>query len=69
MSLEGEQRPVDAAAEVAERTAETAVLAEYIRDTEPRHAREELFNQLIKMIDDTHELAFDTYDELDRGDE
>ena len=52
-----ERRPVDHVQESRAIAAEAAELAEHIRDTEPRWKREELFNQLIEMIDDSHQEA------------
>ena len=65
MSLEGEQRPVDAAQEIAGVTAEAAELAEHIRDTDPQWKREELLTELVDMIDDAHELSCRTQLELE----
>jgi len=69
MSLEGEQRPVDAAREIAGINAEAAGLAEHIKDTDPRWKREELLDQLLTMVDDAHELAIRTEMELEDTDE
>jgi len=52
-----ERRPQDLAQEAGGVAAEAAELAEHIRDTDPRYRREELMNQLIRMIDDAHEAA------------
>jgi len=53
----GEMRVQDAAHEIAGINAEAAGLLEYVKETKPRHRREELLEQAIKMIDDAHELA------------
>jgi len=60
MGLEGEQRPQDAAGEIGRTLAEAAEMAEHIRDSEPRHTREAQFDQLIAILDDSHELALRT---------
>lgn len=52
-----EKRPIDYLDESVGISAEAAELAEHIKETEPRHRRAELFNQLITMIDDSHEQA------------
>jgi NTP pyrophosphatase (non-canonical NTP hydrolase) len=65
MGLEGEMRAQDAANEIAGKTAEAAELAEHIKESDPRHYRDELFDELIGMIDDSHELAVRTEVELD----
>ena len=53
----GEMRVQDAAHEIAGINAEAAGLLEHVKETKPRHRREELLEQAIKMIDDAHELA------------
>lgn len=55
--MSDERRPIDHIDEAVGVSAEAAELAEHIRDTKPRHRREELIDQLITMIDDAHEHA------------
>jgi len=62
--LEGEQRPQDAAKEIAGTTAEAAELLEHIRDTDPQWKREELLDKVIEMVDSAHTLAVRTELEL-----
>ena len=52
-----EKRPIDYLDESVGLSAEAAELAEHIKETEPRWRREELLDQLITMIDDSHEQA------------
>ena len=55
--MSDEKRAADRIEDVVGITQEAAELAEHIQDTAPRHKREELFEQLVEMIDDAHEEA------------
>lgn len=60
-----ELRPKDYADEATGVSAEAAELAEHIRDSEPRHTRDEQFDLLIRLIDDAHESALTASVRLD----
>ena len=63
--MNDEKQPIDHVDDAVGVTGEAAELAEHIRDTNPRHRRKELLDQLITMIDDAHESALTASVKLD----